>query len=86
MWKILKEEQFNKQFKKLSSSLQARVLEAYQDMIDSADPTHVGRHKTGKYSCFYGYDIGLQYRILYSVNWEIRAIVLYRVGTHKEVY
>ena len=60
MWKILKEEQFNKQFKKLSSSLQARVLEAYQDMIGTDDPTHVGRHKTGKYSCFYGYDIGLQ--------------------------
>lgn len=86
MWKILKEERFNKQFKKLSSSLQERALEAYQEMMESKDPTNVGRHKTGRYNCFYGYDIGLQYRILYSVNWEIRAIILYRVGTHKEVY
>ena len=86
MWKTLKEEKFSKQFKKLSSGLQDRVLEAYKEMIESSDPTNVGRHKTGKYNCFYGYDIGSQYRMLYSVNWEIRTIILYRVGTHKQVY
>ncbi|MDC8437841.1 MAG: hypothetical protein LV468_02435, partial [Candidatus Nitrosotenuis sp.] len=70
----------------LSSELQKRADDGVYDLYNSDEPHLKGRHKTAKFNCLRGYDLGRRYRILYVVNFETRTILLRTVGIHDDVY
>jgi addiction module RelE/StbE family toxin len=73
---------YKREYKRLASKLQERVDDGLAELVQSEYPRRLGDHKIHNLDCIYAYDIGLQYRILYGVSDEQRAIVLYRVGPH----
>jgi mRNA-degrading endonuclease RelE of RelBE toxin-antitoxin system len=86
MWKIERTNAFNRQYKHLSSELKKKTDDGIRDLYSSEEPHLKGRHKTAKFNCLRGYDLGRRYRILYEVNFETRIIYLRSVGIHDEVY
>lgn len=45
-----------------------RVDEATLQLLSSDDPTKLGLRKVGRWKGVYSYEIGRQFRLLYSVN------------------
>lgn len=86
MWEFITTNAYERQFKHLSSELQKKTLEALKDLDSTTEPHLKGRHKTAKFNCLRGYDLGRRYRILYEVNFETRIIYLHSVGIHDDVY
>ena len=76
---------FRRDYKNLGVQDQRRVNEAIRDIIDSDDPTHLGRPKYGKWKGAYGYNVGRAIRILYSVDWNAKTVTFLRCGPH-EIY
>jgi addiction module RelE/StbE family toxin len=59
-----------------------RVDEAILQLLNSVDPTKLGLKKVGRWKGVYSYEIGRQFRLLYSVRFEERVVELLDVGTH----
>lgn len=73
---------FRRSYKKLGSEVQRRVDEAIIQLLNSEDPTKLGLRKVGRWAGEYSYEIGRQFRLLYRVRFEDRAVELLDVGTH----
>lgn len=86
MWNIHLSKTFEKQYSKLSLEISQRVQSAIQELVSSDDPTKLGEPKQGHLKNCFAYEIGKQYRIIYSVNKAEIMILLLKVGKHKDVY
>jgi len=53
-----------------------------EQLVDSEDPRRLGLRKVGHWKGAYSYEIGRQFRILYSLDIESQTIVFLDVGTH----
>lgn len=73
---------FRRGYKKLGSEVGKRVDEAILQLLNSDDPAKLGLGKVGKWKGVYSYEIGRQFRLLYSVRFEERVVELLDVGTH----
>jgi len=51
-------------------------------LLESQDPSKLGLRKVGRWKGVYSYEIGLQFRLLYSVRFIEHTIVFHDVGTH----
>jgi len=58
------------------------VDEAILHLLNSEDPTKLGLRKVGRWKGVYSYDIGRQFRILYTVRFDDQTVELLDVGTH----
>ena len=81
-WEVDLTNTFRRGYKNLSVEIRKRVDEALLQLIDSDDPRELGSRKIGKWKGAYSYEIGRQFRILYSVRLEKHTIELLDVGTH----
>jgi len=86
VWIIHYSKTFERQYSKLSSELGKRVDTAITDLESSDDPAKLGEPKLGSLKNCFAYEIGKQYRIIYSVNKAEIMILLLKVGKHKDVY
>jgi addiction module RelE/StbE family toxin len=73
---------FRRDYKNLGHLDQQRVNEAIKTILDSDNPTALGRPKYGEWKGAYGYDIGRSIRVLYSVESRERIVVFLRCGPH----
>ncbi len=73
---------FRRSYKNLGSETRKRVDEAILQLLNSEDPTKLGLRKVGKWEGVYSYEIGRQFRLLYSVRFEDRVVSFLDVGTH----
>jgi len=73
---------FQRSFHKLSSEVKARADVAIDQLLESADPSKLGLRKVGRWKGVYSYEIGRQFRLLYSVRFEEHTIVFHDIGTH----
>ena len=73
---------FHRGYKKLGPDVGRRVDEAILQLLNSDDPTKLGLRKVGKWKGVYSYEIGRQFRLLYSVRFEERVVEFLDVGTH----
>jgi mRNA-degrading endonuclease RelE of RelBE toxin-antitoxin system len=84
-WKYNDTTQFRRDYKNLRNpQIQEKVKEAIRNILESENPRRLGIHKINNMDCIYGYELGLQYRILYEVLDTLgkREVVFYRVGLH----
>lgn len=51
-------------------------------LLESEDRSKLGLRKTGKWKGVYSYEIGWQFRLLYSVRLEEHTVVFHDIGTH----
>jgi len=58
------------------------VDEAILHLLNSEDPTKLGLRKVGRWKGVYSYEIGRQFRILYTVRFDDQTVELLDVGTH----
>lgn len=86
MWEIYYSKTFLKQYSKLNSEIKQRVQIAINDLRSSNDPMKLGEPKQGHLKNCFGYEIGNKYRIVYTVYKTQIAVLLLRVGKHKDVY
>lgn len=63
--------------------MRKRVDEAILHLLTADDPTKLGLRKVGRWKGVYSYEIGRQFRLLYSVKFQDRIVELLDVGTHK---
>ena len=82
-WNFETTNEFKRNYKKLNTEVKDRVNNALGSLSDAEDPRTLGEAKYGKWKGAYGYDIGRQYRILYTVDYKTRSIILLSVGSHK---
>ena len=84
-WNFIGTTQFRRNYRNLRNpQLQVRIQEAIRNIVESKTPRRLGEHKINNMDCIYGYEIGLQYRILYQV-FDIsgrKDVAFYRVGLH----
>ena len=73
---------FRRGYKNLGSDVRRRVDEAILHLLNSEDPTKLGLRKVGRWKGVYSYEIGRQFRILYTVRFNDRTVELLDVGTH----
>lgn len=73
---------FRRSFHKLGSEVSARADEAIDQLLESEDPSKLGLRKVGRWKGVYSYEIGRQFRLLYSVRFDEHTIVFLDVGTH----
>lgn len=73
---------FRRGYKRVDAAVGKRVDEAILQLLSSDDPTKLGLRKVGRWKGVYSYEIGRQFRLLYSVRFEERVVVLLDVGTH----
>jgi len=73
---------FRRDYKNLGHQDQQRVNQAIKEILDSDDPSGLGRLKYGKWKGASGYDIGRAIRILYSVDALEKTVVFLRCGPH----
>lgn len=52
------------------------------ELLGSEDPTRLGLRKVGKWKGVLSYEIGRQFRILYTVRFKTNTVVFLDVGTH----
>jgi addiction module RelE/StbE family toxin len=86
VWKVYLSKTFEKQYSKLSSEISERVDSAINELESSDDPTKLGEPKQGSLKNCFAYEIGNKYRIVYTVYKTEIAILLLKVGKHKDVY
>ena len=84
MWIPERENNFKKQFKKLSPSLQSKTVKAISELCTSNNPAILGKYK--KHMRIYAYDLDRKYRIIYDINYDEHVISFIRVGDHKNAY
>ena len=82
-WNFETTNTFKRNYKKLSFEIKDSVNDALEDLSNAEDPRTLGEAKYGKWKGAYSYDIGRQYRILYTVYFKTRSIILFNVGSHK---
>ena len=51
-------------------------------LLESEDPSKLGLRKVGKWKGVYSYEIGRQFRLLYSARFEEHTIVFHDIPTH----
>ena len=73
---------FRRDYKNLSHQNQRKVDGAIRDITNSDDPRMLGRLKLGKWHGVYGYNIGRDLRVFYSVELRERSVVFLRCGSH----
>jgi addiction module RelE/StbE family toxin len=83
LWKILFDNRFKREYKKLDKSLQKRINDIIKELAASNNPRQLGVHKTARYNCIHAYEIGKQYRILYDIDENSKTVTFLSVGTHK---
>ena len=81
-WKAEVTGTFRRSYKRQSSEVRGRVDEAILQLLNEDDPTELGLRKIGKWKGVYSYEIGRQFRLLYSVRSEDMVVVFLDVGTH----
>jgi addiction module RelE/StbE family toxin len=86
MWEIYYSKTFLKQYPKLNSEIKLRVQNAINELKSSIDPTKLGEPKQGDLKNCFAYEVGNKYRIVYTVYKTEIAILLLKVGKHKDVY
>lgn len=84
MWNFEYGTKYKKQFKKLSSLLQASVRLALTELAYSDNPLKLGEYKSSLKA--FAYKLDKSNRILYNVDFPRNIIELLRVGDHKMVY
>jgi mRNA-degrading endonuclease RelE of RelBE toxin-antitoxin system len=82
VWEAELTNTFVRSYGRLSEGVRIRVDEAVEQLLDSPDPRRLGLRKAGRWKGAYSYEIGRQFRILYSFKFEARTIVFLDVGTH----
>jgi len=60
-----------------------RVETAIKTLLSSEDPRKDGHMLHGQWKGCYSYEIGLKYRLIYSVKFVRKEIEFLAVGTHK---
>ncbi len=60
-----------------------KIEESIQGLARSEDPRKLGHRLHGRWEKFYSYEIGLQYRIIYRVDFAAKVLELMAAGTHK---
>ena len=73
---------FRRSYKKLGSEVRVHVDQAILQLLNSEDPTRLGLRKVGRWKGVYSYEIGRQFRLLYSVMSADNVVELLDVGTH----
>jgi addiction module RelE/StbE family toxin len=73
---------FRRSYRNLGSETRKRVDEAILQLLNNINPAKLGLRKVGKWEGVYSYDIGRQFRLLYSVRFEDHVILFLDVGTH----
>lgn len=84
MWRLVRKNQFEKQYRLLGSERQKKVDDAILDLANSTNPATKGQYKNS--IRVFAYELGRGDRILYDVQYEGNVIVLLRVCDHKSVY
>ena len=82
VWKVEITSTFHRSYRNLAQEVRARVDAAMKELVESEDPTKLGLRKVARWKGVYSYEIGRQFRILYSLRFEERTIVFLDVGTH----
>jgi mRNA-degrading endonuclease RelE of RelBE toxin-antitoxin system len=73
---------FRRDYNNLGQQNQRKVDGAIRDILNSEDPRRVGRAKLGRWRGAYGYDVGRDVRVLYSLEARERLVVFLRCGPH----
>jgi mRNA-degrading endonuclease RelE of RelBE toxin-antitoxin system len=82
VWEAELTNTFVRSYGHLSEAARVRVDEAMEQLLESEDPRRLGLRKVGKWKGAYSYEIGRQFRILYSFRLEARTVIFLDVGTH----
>lgn len=82
MYEIFFENRAKRQIRDLDGAVRARVMEACLRLADDPRPTNARKLRDAK-----GYRIRIgDYRALYEIKDEKRAVTIYVVGHRREVY
>jgi addiction module RelE/StbE family toxin len=73
---------FRRGYRNLSLEVRAHADEAMDQLLESEDPPNSDSKKVGRWNGVYSYEIGRQFRLLYSVRFEDHTIVFWDIGTH----
>ncbi|SMH72261.1 conserved protein of unknown function [Candidatus Nitrosotalea okcheonensis] len=84
MWIPERTKKFTRQYKSLHSDLQKKVDLVIAELVESENPTKLGKYKPSIKA--YAYVLDKSNRILYNVSFNEDAIEFIRVGSHKQVY
>jgi len=82
-WKFETTSRYEKDFRKLDQLVKERTYKCLEYLSGRDDPRPCGKHKYGDLDCWYSYEIGRDYRVLYDIKFEERTILLARIGLHK---
>ncbi len=82
VWKAEITNTFHRSYRSLGHEVRARVDEAMGHLLESEDPTRLGLRKVARWKGVFSYEIGKQFRVLYTVRFEDRTVVFLDVGTH----
>lgn len=82
MWTIVLEDAFSRDYRHLHSEIQKRVDDGINYLQNAPDPAKCGEPKKGRWKGFRSYEIGRQYRMLYKVDQNEKALIFARVGLH----
>ena len=69
-------------YRNLGQEIRTRADDAMAQLLESDDPAELGLRKVGRWKGVYSYEVGRQFRILYTVRFEDRTILFLDIGTH----
>ena len=81
-WEAETTNTFRRGYRNISLQVRTRADEAMAQLLESEDPTRLGLRKVGRWKGVYSYEIGRQFRLLYTVRFEDHTIVFLDIGTH----
>jgi addiction module RelE/StbE family toxin len=82
VWKADITNTFHRSYRNLGQEVRGRADAAMSQLVESEDPTKLGLRKVARWKGVYSYEIGRQFRILYTVRFDDQTIVFLDVGTH----
>ena len=86
LWQSWRSSPFKKRYKTNCQKNQERIKEAIYQILNAENPEFLGKRKHGDLKDYYAYDIGLDCRILYKLNYDKKLVEFHRVCFHKHVY
>jgi addiction module RelE/StbE family toxin len=82
-WNVVPTHTFKRDCRRLAPEIRGKMERAIQGLVGSEDPRKLGHRLHGRWDGYYSYEVGLQYRIIYRVDFAAKVIELMAAGTHK---